>query len=53
MIELFFAVTMKLFIELLVVVATMVAAIGALWIWDRINPESFERVLKKVARYFK
>ena len=53
MFELFFAVSLKLFIELLVVVATIAAIIGILWIWDKISPKSFERALRKVARYFK
>lgn len=53
MFEVFFAVSLKLFIEFLVVVAAMAAAIGILWLWDRISPQSFERALAKLARYFK
>lgn len=53
MFELFIVVTLKLFIELLVIAATIAAIIGILWIWDTISPKSFERALRKVARYFK
>lgn len=53
MIKLFFDVTVKLLIELLVVAATIAAIIGVLWAWNAISPQSFEKSLKKVARYFK
>lgn len=43
----------KLFIEFLFIIGIIVLVIGALWAWDRISPQSFERALKKVARYFK
>lgn len=53
MIKLFFDVALKLFIELLIAVGVMLAAIGALWAWDKISPQSFERALIKLAHYFK
>ena len=43
----------KLFTEVLIAVGVMLAVIGALWAWDRISPQSFERALTKLARYFK
>lgn len=53
MIEIFLTVSLKLFIEFLVIVATIAAIIGVLWTWNAISPQSFEKSLKKVARYFK
>ena len=53
MLKLFLIVIWKLFLELLIAVAVAAAAVGALWLWDKINPQSFERALKKVAHYFK
>ena len=57
MIKLFFDVTLKILRELLigigVVAAFTVVALFTLWIWNKINPESFDRFLAKLARYFK
>lgn len=53
MLNLFFAVTMKLLTALAMGVAVVAAAIVALWAWNAASPKSFERVLRKAARYFK
>ena len=53
MFELFFTVIFKLLKELLIAVAATAVVIGALWAWDKISPQSFERALTKLARYFK
>ena len=53
MISLVIAITLKLLTELLIAVGVAALAVGALWVWDKLSPQSFEKVLEKVARYFK
>ena len=53
MLELLIDVSSKLFKELLITIGVIAIAISVLWLWDKINPQSFEKVLEKVARYFK
>ena len=53
MVTLLLNVTFKLLLELLDCIAIGAILLGVLWIWDKISPQSFEKTLKRVARYFR
>ena len=53
MFKVLLGVTVKLLLELLIVMAAVAILLLLLWAWDKTNPKHFEKTLKRLARHFR